>query len=187
MEWEWYTDANTTKVFLHCLLRANWKAGSWHGIHYKPGQFVTSLNSLAAENGLTIRQARTALEHLISTGEVSSTTTDEATGKKLTKNRIITVLNWDSYQGSDKQNDKQNDKHEGKQATAKRQAPRQSNDSETSTDIRSINTSINTEEDKEIKKGTSSPNTDDDDDEGMDPAEFMKILAERRAKQNGHL
>lgn len=173
MEWEWYTDANTTKVFLHCLLRANWKAGTWHGIHYKPGQFITSLPALAADNGLTIRQTRTALDHLLATGELASTTTDETTGKKLRQNRIITVLNWDSYQGSDSHNDSQNDSQNAGKATGKRQAQRKQTSGKTSADIRSINTSINTEEDKEIKKRTF-PSDTDDDDEGEDPAESVR-------------
>lgn len=25
LNWEWYTDVNTKTLFIHCLLRANWK------------------------------------------------------------------------------------------------------------------------------------------------------------------
>lgn len=128
LDWEWYTDVNTKTLFIHCLLRANWKAGIWHGVQYDAGEFITSLSRISAETGLSIRQARSALEHLEMTGEVTSRMTDKATGKKFVKFRIITVNNWDSYQGSDKQNDKQNDKHDDKQTTSKRQASRQAND-----------------------------------------------------------
>ena len=58
VNWEWYSDANTTKIFLHCLLKANWKEGSWKGIHYKPGQFITSIPSLAKENGIDFESYR---------------------------------------------------------------------------------------------------------------------------------
>lgn len=122
MEWEWYTDVNTKTLFLHCLLRANWKPGSWKGINYKAGEFITSLPSLSEETGLTVRQVRTSLTKLISTGEVTSKTTDETTGRKLTRNRIIAVNNWDSYQVCDSQNDSQNDRISDRQATGKRQA-----------------------------------------------------------------
>ncbi len=133
MDWEWYTDVNVTKLFIHCLLRANWKAGVWQGIHYEAGEFITSLPSLSEESGLSVRQIRTALEKLTTTGELSSRTTDNVTGKKLTKNRIITVNNWDKHQTSDRQNDRQNDKQNvnghvlqndsqtDRQATGKRQ------------------------------------------------------------------
>ena len=40
LNWEWYTDVNTKVLFLHCLLKANWKDGSWHGHKYKRGQFI---------------------------------------------------------------------------------------------------------------------------------------------------
>lgn len=108
MEWEWYSDVNTTKLFIHCLLRANWKDGKWMGIHYEAGEFITSLPSLAKESGLTIQQVRTSLTKLISTGELTSKTTDSVTGRKLTKNRIITVNNWDKYQGCNSQPNSQN-------------------------------------------------------------------------------
>ena len=99
LDWEWYDDANTMRLFIHCLLKANWKEGSWHGISYKPGQFITSIQSLADETGLSIQQVRTALSHMISTGEVTS--------YQQGRSRIITVNNWDSYQGSNKVSNKE--------------------------------------------------------------------------------
>lgn len=115
--WEWYTDVNTTKLFLHCLLMANWKPGRWKGIDYERGQFFTSLDNLAKETGLTIRQTRTALKHLEMTNEVTSQTTSRYT--------LITVVSFQKYQGerqAERQaNDTQNDTQNDKQATSKRQ------------------------------------------------------------------
>lgn len=98
INWEWYTDVNTKVLFLHCLLKANWKPGSWKGIHYERGQFITSLNSLAVETGLSVKMVRTAMEHLISTGEIDSLRQDKGT----TKCRIITVIHYDEYQDKGK-------------------------------------------------------------------------------------
>ena len=95
LEWGWYDDPNTCRLFIHCLLKANWKACEWHGHKLKPGEFVTSIHSLSEETGLSARQVRTALDHLQKTGEV--------TNKSFTKFRIITVKNWDQYQVIDKQ------------------------------------------------------------------------------------
>ena len=72
LDWEWYDDPNTMRVFLHCLLRANWKPGSWHGINYSAGEFITSLQTLAVETCLTVSQVRTAISHLKMTGEIAS-------------------------------------------------------------------------------------------------------------------
>lgn len=137
VNWEWYTDVNTSKLFIHCLLKANWKDGSWHGYKYKRGQFITSLPTLARETGLTVRQVRTALKHLKATGEV--------TDWHDSKIRIITVNFYDSYQTSDRPNDRQ--------VTGKRQA----SDRRATADIRSIK---NNKEEKEDKAPpVSDPNT----------------------------
>ena len=122
MEWEWYTDVNTKTLFIHCLLRANWKPGRWKGINYNAGEFITSLPSLAEESGLSIQQVRTSLDKLISTGEITSKVTDSVTGKKLTRNRIITINNWDVYQGDNSQTNSQINSQTNKQATGEQQA-----------------------------------------------------------------
>lgn len=117
LEWEWYTDVNTKTLFLHCLLKANYKTKKYQKNTVKKGSFVTSLESLSKETGLTIRQTRTALEHLISTGELTSKSTN--------KNRIITVVNYDRYQDTDKPGDKRatsKRQTSDKRATSKRQA-----------------------------------------------------------------
>ena len=99
LDWEWYDDNNTKILFLHCLLKANWKEARWHGVEIHPGQFITSLSTLAEETHLSVRQVRVALDHLILTGEVTS--------KSQSKYRVITVNNWCCYQGNDKVSDNQ--------------------------------------------------------------------------------
>lgn len=59
------------------------------------GSFVTSLDSLAKELGLSVQEIRTALKHLISTGELTSKSTNKC--------RIITVVNYEMYQQVNKQ------------------------------------------------------------------------------------
>ena len=99
LKWEWYDDINTCRLFIHCLLKANWEPTKWHGVEIEPGQFITSLASLAKETKLTVRQVRVALDHLNMTGEVTS--------ECHSKFRVITVNGWNCYQGNDKQRDKQ--------------------------------------------------------------------------------
>ena len=99
LDWEWYDDINTCRVFLHCLFKANWKPCKWHGVDIEAGEFITSLQTLAVETNLSVMQVRTALNHLSLTGEITS--------KAHSKFRIITVNNWDRYQEPNKQNNKQ--------------------------------------------------------------------------------
>ena len=99
LNWGWYSDNNTKIVFLHCLLKANWKSGEWHGIKYQPGEFITSLETLSNETNLTVSQVRTAISHLKMTGEITS--------KSQGKCRIISINNWNMYQANDKEDDKE--------------------------------------------------------------------------------
>lgn len=90
MAWEWYTDIPVKVLFLHCLIRANHKDNKWQGKTIKKGSFVTSLENLALESGLTKMQVRSALKKLKSTHEITHETTRQYS--------IITVKNWHKFQ-----------------------------------------------------------------------------------------
>lgn len=89
---EWSDDPITTAVWVRCLLRANYETGRWHGVIIQPGQFVTSLSTLAKEVGITVSQLRTALNHLKSTHQLTRQMTKSAT--------LITIENWAKYQSA---------------------------------------------------------------------------------------
>ena len=98
LEWEWYDDTNTKCLFLHCLLRANHSDTEWRGHNIKRGQFLTSVDTLTRETGLSVSQIRTSLKKLISTNEIAS--------KSQARSTVITVLGYDSHQDNDKPVDK---------------------------------------------------------------------------------
>lgn len=93
LDWEWWDDINTFRLFMTILLMANWKSKKWHGKRIKRGQLWTSIESLSEKSGLTFQQTRTALDKLISTGEITSRATNEG--------RLITVVNYGVYQSDD--------------------------------------------------------------------------------------
>lgn len=130
-DWEWFTDVNTSHLFVYCLLRANHASTKWRGIEIDRGQFLTSLDTLAKETGLTVRQVRTALDKLKSTGELTSKVTN--------KNRLISVVNFERYQGVDKQS--------VSQLTGKRQT----NDKQVTTDNNNNNKNNVNNENKYIE------------------------------------
>ncbi len=99
LEWEWYTDINTTRLFIHMLLKANWRDGNFKGTMVPRGSFVSSIGKLSNETGLTDREIRTAISHLKKTGEVTSKTTNKFT--------VFTVVKYELYQTNDKQHDSQ--------------------------------------------------------------------------------
>lgn len=95
LEWEWYRDANTARVFLHLLLVATRTELKYCGEILKPGQVITGRKKLAAELNLGEREIRTALSHLQNTGEIDQQTTSRYS--------IITIKNWSLYQQTDQQ------------------------------------------------------------------------------------
>lgn len=64
LEWEWWHDANTSRVFLYILLMANWTDKKWKGTIIKRGSFVSSFSKIALATSLTVDQVRTAVKHL---------------------------------------------------------------------------------------------------------------------------
>lgn len=91
LNWEWKREPNTIALFVHLLLMANSdETYKYKGEALGVGQLVTSLDDLKAQTGLKIQEVRTALKHLIKTGEVTS--------KPTNKYRIITICNYASYQ-----------------------------------------------------------------------------------------
>ena len=90
LDWGWYKDANTFRVFMHLLLTANIKPHMFMGVEIGRGEVATSLNSLAENLGISIRSVRTSLSHLETTGEV--------TIKRHPRFSVISMPNWDLYQ-----------------------------------------------------------------------------------------
>jgi hypothetical protein len=90
LEWEWYSDNNCFRLFLHLLLKANHKEKRFKGLELKIGSIVTSRDLLARETGLTSQQIRTALTKLISTNEITSITSSQGT--------IIQIVSYEKYQ-----------------------------------------------------------------------------------------
>jgi len=92
LEWGWYKDANTVRVFLHLLLTANIKPHKFLGVEIKRGEVATSYKSLAESLDISIRSVRTAISHLEMTGEV--------TVKRHSRFSVISIPNYDLYQAN---------------------------------------------------------------------------------------
>lgn len=94
IKWGWYKDNVVKGLFLHLLLIASFRDFEWLGRELKAGQVVTGRKKLAEELGFSEQQIRTALKKLESTKEITTETTNKYT--------IITVVNWEDYQGDEK-------------------------------------------------------------------------------------
>ena len=91
--WGWYTNVNTAHLFIHLLLKANYGDSECAGQRICRGQMLTSLPALASDTGLTVKEVRTALAHLVKTGEVA----DQSNNRF----RLITITKYNEYQASE--------------------------------------------------------------------------------------
>ncbi len=91
-DWGWYKDANTMRVFLHLLITANWEESDFLGHKIERGQVAFGRKELAKALDLTEKQVRTAVIHLVNTGELVT--------KRAGKFSIGTIVNFSKYQDS---------------------------------------------------------------------------------------
>lgn len=94
-DWEWYDDINTTRLFLHLLLSANFKDKNWKGITIEAGSLVIGRFKLSQQTGLSEQQVRTCLKKLKSTNEITIKSTNDYS--------IIKLNNWFNYQENNQQ------------------------------------------------------------------------------------
>lgn len=96
------------KILITILVMVNYDENEWEWEGKKfmvqPGQMITSIESIRkkADKGISTRNVRSALERFQKLGFLTS--------KASNQGRLITILNWDSYQGDDRETDNQNDK-----------------------------------------------------------------------------
>lgn len=113
INWEWFKSDNMVRLFLYLLLSANYKENKYRGFTVGVGELVTSLHELHQATGISVRSLRTCINRLKTTHEVTTRTTNKFT--------IITICNYEFYQGEVTKDDKQNDTQSDIQTTNKRQ------------------------------------------------------------------
>jgi DnaD/phage-associated family protein len=89
-------------ILITILLMANHKVSEWEwqGAKFSvlPGQFVTSLDSIAVKSGTSVQNVRSAIKKFISYNFL----TDESTKT----GRLITIVNWHLYQAKKERTNK---------------------------------------------------------------------------------
>lgn len=109
VDWQWYKEPLTALLYLHLIVTTNWQDTNFKGVSLKRGERIISYANLATETGLSVRNIRTALSHLISTGEV--------TKRQQGKYTVISVSNYDSFQSTAKVSDKRTDNYPDNEST----------------------------------------------------------------------
>ena len=88
LDWEWYSDGTTARVFLHLILTAD----------YQTGKAVFGRRQLADALGISEKAVRVALGHLTSTGEITLQTSKSGS--------IATITKWPLFQAQEPQTKK---------------------------------------------------------------------------------
>lgn len=93
--WEWFDDPNMLALWIHLLLKANWKDKNWRGIEIKRGQCVIGRKQLCKETGISEQTIKTCLNRLKSTSEITIKVTN--------KFSILTIVKYDLYNEKSKE------------------------------------------------------------------------------------
>jgi hypothetical protein len=116
LNWEWWDDHETFKVFIYLLLTANHADRTYRGQVVKRGEVRTSREKMATATGMTDRKIRTALSNLVTTKDIEIKATNRFS--------LISICSYDSYQSiaiengqlfdqpNDQPNDQQTSNHQ---------------------------------------------------------------------------
>jgi len=99
MEWEWYQSSNIFRLYVHLLIKANFKDKKWQGQLIKRGQLITSIGHLASELMISTQSVRTALSKLNDSNDIVLKPTNRFT--------LITIVNYDNCQTAKSYSNKQ--------------------------------------------------------------------------------
>ncbi|MBQ2391389.1 MAG: hypothetical protein II306_06430 [Clostridia bacterium] len=139
LDWDWFQDANTFRVFIYCLLKANHEPKKWQGVEIKKGQFVTSYEKIASDLNIGVQSVRTSIKKLNLTGEL--------TNKSTSRYSIITVKNWIRFQETNKQT---NTQLTGNQQTTNKQLTTNKNEKNEKNDKKERNNSVSLSDDSKF-------------------------------------
>lgn len=93
LDWEWYEDHNATRLLIHLLVSVNYEDKKWKGHLIKSGSMVYSWDTLSQSVGLSKQQARTAMDKLESSKEVTRYSTN--------KFQVVSLVKWAKMQRDD--------------------------------------------------------------------------------------
>lgn len=109
LDWEWYSDSNTFRVFFDLLLTANFEATRYMGHVIERGETVIGRKEMAKRLGISEQNVRSAIKHLKSTNEITIKVTN--------KFSIINVVNYSKYQDKEGRTNQQANQQANQQLT----------------------------------------------------------------------
>jgi len=100
----WYKKSDFVHLWIHLLIKASHKGIEFmfngDNVNLKAGQFITGRKKLSEETGIN----ESKIERILNFFEKNEHQIEQ---QKTTKNRLISILNWDLYQVNEQQNEQQ--------------------------------------------------------------------------------
>ena len=90
INWEWFGDSDTFKLFIYLILSASHKDTKFKGIDILRGQLLTGRRKISDDTHISQQSIKTILKRLKSTSEI--------TIKSTNKYSIITICKYNDYQ-----------------------------------------------------------------------------------------
>lgn len=97
---EWYQSSNIFRIYIHLIIKANFKDKKWQGQLIRRGQLITSIGHLATELLISVQSTRTAIMKLVESGWIITKPTNRFT--------LITIVDYDYYQTAKTKSNRQN-------------------------------------------------------------------------------
>lgn len=111
----WLRNPNLWAFWCYCLMKATYKECKvligFQEVVLRPGQFIFGRKKCSIETGLSEKTVRTCLQTLKSASNLAI--------KTASKYSIVSIVNWDIYQGDDLEDGQQNGQQNGQQGASK--------------------------------------------------------------------
>ena len=104
IHWEYFKNPAYISVWMYLLCRANFKDGESCGHIVHKGQVFETYGSIARNTGVSRDTVIYILKRMVSTQVVTLDSTHPLTHPFARDGILITIVNWDTYQSSEKSN-----------------------------------------------------------------------------------
>lgn len=126
LNWGWHKQPSMMSIWIHILLKANWKDGIFEGKIIPRGSLVTSYRALADETGNTVNTVRKCIKRLSETGEIEVNSNTRFSIIKVVNYAVFQDIGSENHTPSDTRSDTPSDT-QGDTQTHTRRAPNRTN------------------------------------------------------------
>ena len=118
-QWPWYQNSACVHMYLHLMMRANYKPKEWQDTVIERGELITSLERLSSELNLSVKQVRNILDKLQKTNFIERKGTNKYTRIKIVNYEVYQSMQISDGQTKDKLTANRGQTEDNQRATIK--------------------------------------------------------------------